>query len=288
VVVIGAALALVPSLAPAAAHKAHVCRGTLAKPGTLKGRNPFGVVVKGVCFVDAGPARVSGTIKLEPRSALAAAFGSHGSKLTVAGDVVVGRGATFVIGCGPPEFACFDDPAFTNPAVKPTLKSSGSVSGNVIASGALATLIHFSKIGGDVRQSGGGGGKSCAVPKTGPFAAAHSPIYSDYEDARIGGSVIVSKLTSCYLGIARLHVSGAMSLTQNHLGDPDAIEVLSNHIRGDLACRGNSAVWDSNELKMMALFPRKLDRNSVRGKRSGQCKKAGPLAKGGKPAGGPF
>jgi hypothetical protein len=215
--------------------------------------------------------------------------------LTVAGDVLVGRGATFVLGCNKTESNCFDDPASSNPSIKATLSSSGLVTGNVISTGALGTLIHQSKVGGDIRQTGGGGGKSCAPPTSGAFAQVKSPVFSDYEDTKVGGSVIVSKVTSCYLGIARLRVSGEMSLTNNKFGDPDAIEVLSNRIKGNLVCKGNSAppgpgVWDSSETSEApgAIFPRKLERNQVGGKRIGQCRKAGPLTQGGPPAGGPF
>jgi hypothetical protein len=90
-----------------------------------------------------------------------------------------------------------------------------------------------------------------------------------------------------------------MTISGNKLADPDGIEILSNHIHGNLACTknghpsgeppGTMPVWDSNETSMSgAIYPRALDRNHVHGKRLGQCKKAGPLTMGGPPAGGRF
>jgi hypothetical protein len=151
----------------------------------------------------------------------------------------------------------------------------------------LGVIIHASTIGGDVTETGGGGGLSCAPPKTGPFAGFHSPVFSAYDDTSIGGDLTVTTLTSCYLGIARVHAQN-ITVTDDKLGDPDAIEILANVVAANLTCRHNSKTWDSTETTQTGLYPRKLERNTVHGKRSGQCRKAGPLTQGGPPAGGPF
>jgi hypothetical protein len=57
----------------------------------------------------------------------------------------------------------------------------------------------------------------------------------------------------------------------NQYADPDAIEITSNHIAGDLVCRENSAVWDSSETSSTSNFPRTPKPNSVGGDRAGQC-----------------
>src|SRR5881275_1168589 len=86
----GGALALAPGLVQASARgAAHVCSGTPSKPGVLAGRYGSGVVVKGFCEVNSGPAHVIGTLRLNQGSALIASFGMKHSKLTVTGDVVV-------------------------------------------------------------------------------------------------------------------------------------------------------------------------------------------------------
>lgn len=294
---IAAAMAAVPALAPAHRSAApHTCSGSAASPGVLSGNERSGVVVKGFCLVNSGTAHVFGTLTLRPGSALIAAYGldratgKPGSKLLVTGDVAVDRGGTLVMGCNTTSYPCLDDPSSGHP----TLSSLDSVSGSVTSTAPLGVVIHSTKIGADVVQTGGGGGPgtfSCPTPTSGAFAFIKSPVYSDYEDSAVGGSMTVTKLTSCWLGVARVHVTGNLSLVSDKLGDPDAIEILSNHITGNLACRSDSPrTWDSNELNPQGShnYPRKLDRNVVHGKRSGQCVKAGPLTAGGAPAGGPF
>jgi hypothetical protein len=193
------------------------------------------------------------------------------------------------MGCNTTSFVCIDDPAQKNHAIKPTLTSPGSVTGDVTSSsGAKAIIIHSTTIGGDVSQSGGGGGRSCATPKTGVFGLFHSAPYSDYEDSTIGGDLHVTGLISCWLGVARVHVTN-LRLTRNTLADPDAIEVLSNQVKKDLVCRNNSpTVYDSAEAGYPGIWPRTLLRNTVGGSRVGQCVTAGPVTQGGPPVGGPF
>jgi hypothetical protein len=192
-----------------------------------------------------------------------------------------------VLGCNTTSFACVDDPNQSHP----TLSSSPVVSGNVSENAPLGVIIHSTKIGGGITQTGGGGGLSCAPPKTGPFSVFHSPVYSDYEDNTVTGNLIVTHVTSCYLGIIRDHVGNNMKVTYDSMGDPDAIEIESNVIKHNLACiHDTQHVWDSSEIPQNGpIFPRALHRNTVDGTRSGQCVKAGPLTSPtGAPAGGPF
>ncbi|MFL5822631.1 MAG: hypothetical protein ACJ764_04235 [Solirubrobacteraceae bacterium] len=275
-------LTLLPTLAPARAQKSpHVCQGTADKPGVLAGRFANGVEVKGYCAVNSGPAHVIGTLRVTAGSTLLAAYGMHKSKLSVRGDIKAGRRATLVLGCSTTESACFDDPDMSHP----TLNSFPTVTGDVTSNRPLGVIVHSTTIGGDVSQTGGGGGLTCQ-PK-GPFAAFQSPVYSAYEDSTISGDLSVTGVISCWMGVIRNHVHN-VSLNNNKLSDDDAIEVESNHVRGNLGCAGNSHVWDSSETTETGLYPRALHRNHVRGKRFGQCRKAGPLTEGGPPAGGPF
>jgi hypothetical protein len=278
-------LALMPGLVQASARRApHVCTGTTTKPGVLTGRYGSGVVVKGFCEVNSGPAHVIGTLKLGHGAALIAAFGKHHSKLTVTGDVTVGRGASLDLGCNTTSNPCADDPNQN----KPTLTGPGTVTGDITSTSPLGVIIHSTTIGGDVTQTGGGGGLSCAPPKTGPFSLFMSPVFSDYEDNTISGNLTVTKLTSCYLGIIRNHAS-TLKVTYDSMGDPDAIEIEANVIKHNLACwHDKQHVWDSHETTQTGIYPRALSRNIVHGKRMGQCQKAGPLTADGPPAGGPF
>jgi hypothetical protein len=283
----GAFLAITPGLVLASARSApHTCSGTLSKPGVLKaGRYDSGVTVKGVCEVNDGVAHVVGPLQLGSGSTMIAAFGMHKSKLTVDGNVTVDKGATFVLGCNTTSFACVDDPNQSHP----TLSSPGLISGNVTETSPLGVIIHSTKLGGGITETGGGGGVNCTVPKTGPFSLFQSPVYSDYEDDTITGNLTITKVNSCWLGIARVHVN-TLKVTYDSMADPDAIEILSNKVGHNLACiHDKPHVWDSAEIPQNgAIYPRKLERNTVAGKRSGQCVKAGPLTSGGPDAGGAF
>jgi hypothetical protein len=275
-----------------------VCSGQFKTPGLLKGTYPDGVVVKGVCAVRTGKAHVIGTLTVTKGSALGAAFGADHSKLTVTGNLVVDAGGVLILGCkanpGGTGTPCLDDHAKV-----PKLTSHPVVTGNLIANSPIGVLVHNTTIGGKFKEAGGGGGLSCKPPKTGIFGAIKSPVFSDIEDSSIGGSVAISGLKSCWLGLARDKIAGSTSINNNTMADPDAIEVLATHIAKNLACSGNShpaglppiaqPVWDSADTSPSgALYPRTAEPNTVGGTRSGQCVLASPSTAGGSPGPGAF
>ena len=286
------------SAAAAPAAKPHVCSGTLHAPGILKGTYPHGVVVKGVCAVSKGKAHVIGSLTVTKNAGLAAAYGKHHSNLKVTGNLVVDSGGVVILGCkvNPTGsgFPCLDEPSKTHP----TLTSHSSVTGSIIEHSPLAVIVHNSAIGANIKETGGGGGLSCAPPKTGVFAAVGSPVYSDYEDSSIGGNVTIKGVNSCWLGLARDQIHGDLNVRNNAMGDPDAIEIVANHVHKNLACSGNShpaggppgvmPTWDSGELSMGAVYPRRSTPNTVGGQRSGQCVTASPTTLGGPPAASAF
>jgi hypothetical protein len=278
---------LAVSTGVASAAGPFVCSGSFGKPGLLTGNYPNGAVVKGNCATKAGRARVFGTLLVTKGSALAAAWGLNhrthkgGSSLTVTGNLVINQGATVVLGCkvnaNGSGFPCLDDPHPNHP----TLSSSVRVSGSVIENSPLGVIVHNSLIGGNIKETGGGGGLSCAPPKRGPFAKLMSPIYSDYEDSSVAGNLAIRSLKSCYLGVIRDHVHGNLSFVNNKLGDPDAIEIEANVVGKNLSCFGKSSVWNSHETSMTSNFPRAPQPNTVHGKRSGQCVLSTPITMGG-------
>jgi hypothetical protein len=145
--------------------------------------------------------------------------------------------------------------------------------------------VHNTTVGGDVNEAGGGGGHTCTP--SGGFAAFGSPVYRDYEDSSMGGSLNVRRYTSCWLGVIRDRVQGSVHLIGDQLDEPNAIEILANHIRNNLECRRNSMVWNSADLTEN-LYPRQFEPNDVGGPRIGQCVLASPRDPG-KPLGpGPF
>lgn len=282
------AMALAPAASAAAAqHQASVCAGTPKAPGVLTGRHRSDVVVKGACEVNAGRAFVGGDLTLRPGAVLIAAFalndrtGKGSSSLTVAGDIRVGAGAAMVLGCDPSSFPCLDDPDQN----APTLASHDRVFANLISTKPLGVVVHNVSVRGDVTQRGGGGGFTCNP--SGIFAQFQSPVYSTYEDSSVGGSIRVSGVTSCWMGLIRLHVRQSMAVRNNRLADPDAIEINANHIAGNLTCRRNSMVWDSGDLTAN-LFPRQPQPNTVGGERHGQCVLNSPTSPHDPPGPGPF
>jgi hypothetical protein len=160
----------------------------------------------------------------------------HGaSSLKVYGNLRVLKGAALAMGCLPVHSPCSDDP---NAATGGTLTGHNHVYGNLTGSRALAIIVHASKISGSVDQSGGGGGKAamtCTVPGSGVFAALMSPVFSDYEDNQITGNLAVFKLRTCWFGALRDHVGGSVLVADNKFGDPDANEVNSNVVRGNMS-----------------------------------------------------
>ena len=279
-VVLGVGLLVVAPVSASAAESegTYTCSGTFASPGVLSGTHGS-VRVSGACMVNAGPALVKGDLTVLNGAVLVSAFGLNdttgngNSSLTVRGDVHVRSGATAILGCFPTSFPCLDDPgAQPNSTVPPTLSSRAVVGGDLVGSNPLGVIVHDGSIGGSVTERGGGGGVNCTP--TGIFAVFGSPVYSDYEDSSVRGDLRVSGLNSCWLGTARVRIGGDASFINDQLADPDAIEILSNNIKGDLVCRKNSFVWDSADSFSNppgVLWPRTQEPNTVHGDRSGQC-----------------
>jgi hypothetical protein len=113
--------------------------------------------------------------------------------------------------------------------------------------------IHFATINGGIEAHGGSG------PFGGPFEVTFNAI----EDNVIHGGVLITGYDGFWFGFIRNHVSGSVRLSHNVLADPDGNEYVTNVIRGNLRCWGNSPapqVGDSEGLP-----------NVVTGAKLGQC-----------------
>jgi cytoskeletal protein CcmA (bactofilin family) len=255
------------------------CSGTFDNPGQLSGTIKGNVQVTGACVVDEGPTVVRGNLTVGQGATLAAIFGLENSTLTVHGNLTVQKDGTAVIGCNPESSSCADDNQ-DNPVFTVTI----DITGNLTANQALGVVSHNTTVGGNIDQHGGGGGFTCDT-SPGIFALFGSPVFTTYEDGSVGGNVNVTNVNSCWMGLARMAVHGNAAYMNNQMADPDAIEIVSNDIHGNLSCRGNSMTWDSGE-EGPDIFPRFPQPNTVGGNRSGQCYYATPLTDGG-PSGPP-
>lgn len=269
------ALGLVSVTAPgASATSVYTCSGSPGSPGVLPTVNGP-AQISGFCTVSGGSTTINGTLTVLPGSALLAAF-TH-SPLHVNAAMYVQSGATLILGCDPNEFPCMDDP---------NLVGTGTVNGGLFATNPLGVILHHATVVGNVVQTGGGGGVSC--DPSGIFAAFQSPVFSTYELGTINGALTISGYHSCWLGVEDMHINGNVTITNNQLADPDAIEVTADHISGNLSCSGNSMVWDNNGPPTNDLFPRTPNPNVVAGHRSGQCVLSSPTTAGGPSGPGPF
>ena len=56
----------------------------------------------------------------------------------------------------------------------------------------------------------------------------------------MGGNITVRLMQSCWFGLFRNQVGGNVSVNNNTFADPDADEIQTNVIAGNLSCFGNS------------------------------------------------
>ena len=216
---------------------------TCGTPGSataesLAGGSYTTVTVAGNCYVDEGQVVTTGDVTIQPGAVLTAVFadnsgGSGSSGITVGGNLIVQNSGSLIMGCG------------ANPAIDMTCQddSSGNataiVQGNIEAPGALGVVVHNATIGGDVVETGGGGGFNCNPSDVSP-AFSFAGVYSDFESSSIGGNLRVTGVTSCWFGALRLQVGGSATFANNTFADPDASENTNNQVAGNLLCSGNN------------------------------------------------
>ena len=259
--ILGVILGLILPIANAVADGSFTCTGNVSAPqaippGTYSSLSvPSGtaciVIVPGTVTVT-GSATISGTL---------VAIGSTAT-LIVDKNFNVNTGGIVVLGCGPTsDIKCFFD--------DPTASSHDVINGNVTASGALFMVFHNDTIGGNITQSGGGGGVSCANIGVLPSFGLVSPPYSTYEDSTVGGNVSISGVTTCWAGFIRDTVGKNANLNTITTGLCDGNEFVTNTIAGNMNCSGNSPaphIGDSMGL------PNVIGKNA-----NGQCVQPLPL-----------
>jgi len=276
-------------VALAASHDP-TCTGSFAAPGVLAGAYTASVSVEGVCEVDDGPTTVAGSLTVLPGSTLIAAYGLNHktgtgeSNLTVDGNMYVESAGAAILGCVLGDFECLEG--------NPDLTSFVRIEGDLREHDPLGVVMHNDFVRGSITEKGGGGGENCAFPGEGVFTLIDYPNYSDYEESTVGGSIKVTGLRSCWLGIAHVSIGGSVTINNDQLTDLDAIEILENNIARNLSCKKNSHVWDSDDTEGEGLsgilWPRTPEPNIVGGRRRGECVLASPPVENGEPGPGPF
>ena len=190
-----------------------VCRG-----GTIHSGSYASLKVTGVCTLgNHADAVVRGDLTIGHHGGLNAITGGH---LVVWGDVYVRSGGIAGVGC--------------SPAAGCGVTTHDRIHGSVIAAAPLAMIFHSNRIDGRVRIKGGGGGVNCNSVLFG------GPAFTTFEDNTVGGGITVRLMQSCWFGLFRNHVAGNVSVNNNTFADPDATEIQTNVIAGDLSCFGNS------------------------------------------------
>jgi hypothetical protein len=161
-------------------------------------------------------------------------------------DLRVEPGAILALGCTPasigPVPPCNDH------------TTNDTVDGNLLANQPYTMYLDGDTIHGSVISHGGGPGLVFD-----PFV--NFPI----KDNTIGGNLIVEGWQGGWAGVIRDTVGGNVEFSQNaSVADPDANEVQTNTISGDLSCFGNSPAAHVNPAD--GGMP-----NTVGGKKIGQC-----------------
>jgi len=223
------------------------CTGTAESPGTIAPGNYGPVAVIGFCVLPKGPVSITGSLTVTNGAALNAITADD---VTVWGNVVAGGHAILALGCSP-TIGC--------------PLTGDLVHGNLDGLGALAVDVHGTTIYGSVSLVNGGGGRAAERCNNNPFL--EEPDFSDLEDSTVYGTLTIDHLRSCWLGTLRVTVYGNMTVSNNTMGDPDAMEIVSNTVYGNLACVGNTPAVHVGDSKGRP--------NKVTGLKLGQCRDKG-------------
>jgi hypothetical protein len=126
--------------------------------------------------------------------------------------------------------------------------NTGIIRGGVHANAPKSLQLHFARVYDGVRMYHGGG----------------SGQFSTIEDNVIRGGVTQTGYRGFWLGFIRNRVIGTVRLTDNVMGDPDANEYVTNRIRGNLICHGDSPAPQVGDSEGQP--------NIVTGSKVGQCR----------------
>ena len=215
-----------------------ICHG-----GKIRGGTYESLTIAGNCTLTSkGTVHVMGNVVVRGHAILntltPGTFNVDGN-VTVRAKGVAGLGCNDEVGC-------------------PT-ESNDHIGGNLRGRDAWAVIVEQEHVGGLISIIGGGKTKNCS--STGLLGG---PFFATVHDATVGGNVIVRRLRTCWFGLIRTTVGGSVRVFGNSFGDPDATEIVTNTIAGNLACFNNvpaAQVGDSGGSP-----------NTVGGRKRGECK----------------
>ena len=269
----GVVSVLTPAAASAAPVNGYTCSGGPIPSGTYGS-----MTVSGVCSL-AGTAQVKGELTVEPNAVLSATD-STGCAQIVHLDV---SGGIRVLSNGILDLGDSIHPGGGTGCPN----SNDVVNGGIVGLGSNSVIVHGTTINGGFSVNGGGGGNSYIGPGGTIFCSdvmvdgqdAGFPPFTDVEDSQVNGGASIVGLQTCWLGFINNQVNGGVTVDNNKMSDPDAIEIGLNSIHGGLACSGNlldpnshlspdngSGGIPTNFFDGAGPFP-----NTVTGSETGQC-----------------
>jgi len=234
-------LALTATAGAARSHVRHFGNVTCWK-GTIKAGTYRSLRIAGTCtLTSTGTVRVKRDVTVGHRAVLntlTPGTFNVGGDLIVKDDAVAGLGCNDEVGCA--------------------TESNDHIGGDLRADGAFAVVIEQEHVGGDITIKGGGGSMDCSST-----ALFGGPYFATVHDTTVGGDVVVRGVHSCWFGLIRTDVAGDVRVIGNRFGDPDAMEIVTNTVGGNLACFNNkpaAQVGDSGGAP-----------NIVGGQKRGEC-----------------
>lgn len=208
------------------------------------------LTITGNAYVASGTTlTVSGNLTLAPGACLDA---FTVSTVIVSGNVLVGRGAFFALGCTPTALKPTVPPCFTS-------TTHDVVGGSILAELPLGLLLGGDRIFGSVISYAGGD----------PTLSNPALVFA-VEDNTIGRDLVVYRWQGAWFGALRNTVGGSVFLSGNvgtrlgmKSGMPDSTEVGSNIVIGNLICLHNMPAAQIGDSP--------TGPNTVFGRKKGEC-----------------
>jgi hypothetical protein len=223
-----------------AASTEHAAQSVTCDGGSIGPGFYDSITVTGICTMPSGVVWDRGDLTIEAGAGLNAITAAT---VVVHGNLVVDDGGILALGC--------------SPAIGCSFTTHDRVDGTLEASSPADLIVHSATLG-SLSSEGGSQPVDC-----GDDPVVEGPDYVTFEDTLIEGNASIDGYTACWMGFIRNRVDGSVTLDDNHLADPDAMEIMSNVILGNLACFANTPA------------PHRGDSggapNKVFGQRFGQC-----------------